>query len=87
MGSWNGVDQPLMTPALQVEHSPEAARHARGVPVIRTVAVWAWRTGATACASVIAFPRPVRMVLTHPSAVFAERTRHKRFLAHSVIVI
>jgi hypothetical protein len=76
MGSGKDVDQPLMAPALQVEHSTEAKRYPRGVSIVRHIAKLARHSGTAAIASVRAFPWSSQMVLTNPAGISAKDAFH-----------
>jgi hypothetical protein len=58
--------------ALLFELCPEAIRQPRRPILIRQVTPRAWSAGATAGASVVAFPWSARVSFTHPAAVLAE---------------
>jgi hypothetical protein len=50
----------------------EPIRHPRRVPGVAWIAPGAGRTSTPAVAGVLAFPRLMGMVLTHPAAILAE---------------
>jgi hypothetical protein len=66
-----------MTPALFVEFGSETLRHLRRSLFVGHVALSARHAGATAAASVLAFPWLLRVVLTNPSAIFANEAFHR----------
>jgi hypothetical protein len=62
----------LMAPALLVDIRPETLRRPRRGAFLWRVTLRARSTGAAAGASLLALPRPARVIFTDPATVLAE---------------
>jgi hypothetical protein len=83
-GAWRGLERDVrtgltnsMSPAVFIDLNLEALRHPRRVFLIARIAPRTRRARTTACAGVVAIPRPAGMILTHPAAILAERAFHR----------
>jgi hypothetical protein len=76
-----------MPPAVLIDLGFEVRRDPRRVPVIGPVTDRAGCTGSAARAGVLAFPRLVGVVFTHPTAVLATERTSMPFILYALAAL